>query len=148
MEYQKYHEQMAPAKLQYPNYRITDDNDILWRIWLWRFPLQEGIFISKMHISDRWVKNANGPLSPLHYALHSQLYPWKISSHCAANVCRKPILQYFMAVLREWGEWPHSLQSSHILWYMLFILKELEKEHFQSSKWQEKQQEEWRHWGE
>ncbi|KAM6144632.1 uncharacterized protein CXorf58 homolog [Phoenicopterus ruber ruber] len=33
MGYQKYHEQMVQDELQYPNDRITGDNDVLLRIW-------------------------------------------------------------------------------------------------------------------
>lgn len=48
--------------------------------------------LSKMYVSDQWVKSTNGPLSPLHYALHSRLHLWKINSQGAANVCEKTIL--------------------------------------------------------
>ncbi|KAM7127208.1 LOW QUALITY PROTEIN: uncharacterized protein CXorf58 homolog [Ciconia maguari] len=36
MGYQKYHEQMAQNELQYPNHRITDDNDTLLQICILR----------------------------------------------------------------------------------------------------------------
>lgn len=88
------------------------------------------------------MKHANGPLSPLHYALHSQLYLWKTSNQCAANSCRKPILQHFMAVLWE-SDHIVSKQSHFVIHFI--HPQGVRERTFSKLKMTGKQWEEW--WG-
>lgn len=50
------------------------------------------------------MKSTNGPLSPLHYVLHSRLHLWKINTQSVVNVCENPILHIFYlgSSVRAW----------------------------------------------